>query len=98
MFEWEDRIPAVRPVGPQPGRRSCLLIEDLAQGAADLLSVGNSGQLRSLNRLAELAVREVPGCCGASAILWHDRELIGLTSTHPDLAELIEVQLRTGQG
>jgi hypothetical protein len=75
-----------------------VLIEDLARGAADLLSVGNSGQMRSLNRLAELAVREVPACCGATAILWRDHELVGLASTHPDLAELTEFQLRTGSG
>jgi GAF domain-containing protein len=75
-----------------------VLIEDLARDAADLLSVGNSGQMRALSRLAELAVREVPGCCGATAILWRDDELAGLSSTHPDLAELAEFQLRTGQG
>jgi hypothetical protein len=75
-----------------------VLIEDLARDAADLMSVSNSGQMKSLNRLAEMAVREVPGCCGASAILVQDRELIGLASTHPDLAELIEFQLRTGEG
>ena len=75
-----------------------MLIDDLARDAADLLSVGNSGQMRSLNRLAELAVREVTGCCGATAMLWHDRELVGLTSTHPDLADLAEYQLRAGSG
>ena len=75
-----------------------MLIEDLARDAADLLSVGNSGQMRSLNRLADLAVREVAGCCGATAMLWRDRELVGLTSTHPDLAELAEYQLRAGYG
>jgi GAF domain-containing protein len=75
-----------------------VLIEDLARDAADLLSVGNSGQMRSLNRLAELAVREVAGCCGATAILWRDGELVGLTSTHPDLAELAEFQLTVGHG
>jgi ANTAR domain len=75
-----------------------MVLIDLARDAADLLSVGNSGQMRSLNRLAELAVREVPGCCGATAILWRDDELVGLSSTHPDLAELAEIQLRTGQG
>ncbi len=75
-----------------------MLIEDLARDAADLLSVGNSGQMKALNRLAELAVREVPGCCGATAILWRDDELAGLSSTHPDLAELAEVQLSSGQG
>ena len=75
-----------------------MLIDDLARDAADLLSVGNSGQMRSLNRLTELAVREVNGCCGATAMLWHDRELVGLTSTHPDLADLAEHQLRAGAG
>ncbi len=75
-----------------------MLIEDLARDAADMLSVSSSGQMRSLNRLAELAVREVPGCCGASAILLQDRELVGLASTHPDLAELTDFQLRTGKG
>jgi GAF domain-containing protein len=75
-----------------------LLIDDLARDAADLLSVGNSGPMRSLSRLADLAVREVAGCCGATAMLWRDRELVGLTSTHPDLAELAECQLRAGYG
>ena len=75
-----------------------MLIDDLARDAADLLSVGNSGQMRSLNRLAELAVREVAGCCGATAMLWRDQEMTGLTSTHPDLAELAEYQIRTGNG
>ena len=75
-----------------------MLIDDLAKDAADLLSVGNSAPMRSLNRLVDLAVREVAGCCGATAMLWRDRELVGLTSTHPDLAELAECQLRTGYG
>src|SRR6201994_516886 len=75
-----------------------MLIDDLARDAADLLSVGNSGQMRSLNRLTELAVREVNGCCGATAMLWRDKELVGLTSTHPDLADLAEYQLRAGAG
>lgn len=75
-----------------------MLIEDLARDAADLLTVGNSGQMRALNRLAEMAVREVPGCCGATAVLWRDDELAGMAATHPDLAELADFQLRTGQG
>jgi hypothetical protein len=75
-----------------------VLIEDLVRDAADLMSASSSGQMRSLSRLAELAVREVPGCCAASALLLQDRELVGQASTHPDLAELIDVQLRTGNG
>jgi hypothetical protein len=83
---------------PQCLAEAIVLVQDLARDAADLMSVSSSGQMRSLNRLAELAVREVPGCCGASAILLRDRELVGLASTHPDLAELTDFQLRTGQG
>ncbi len=83
---------------PQRPAEAIVLVQDLARDAADLMSVSSSGQMRSLNRLAELAVREVPGCCGASAILLRDRELVGLASTHPDLAELTDFQLRTGQG
>src|SRR6201994_750204 len=75
-----------------------MLIDDLARDAADLLSVGNSGPMRPLNRLADPAVREVAGCGGATAMLFRDRELAGLTSTHPDLAELAEYQLRAGYG
>ena len=75
-----------------------MLIDDLARDAADLLSVGNSGQMKSLNRLAELAVREIDGCCGATAMLWRDGELAGLAATHPDLAELAEFQFRAGYG
>jgi len=75
-----------------------MLIDDLARGAADLLSVGNAAPMRSLNQLTELAVREVNGCCGATAMLWRDKELVGLTSTHPDLADLAEYQLRAGAG
>ena len=75
-----------------------MLIDDLARDAADLVSVGNAGQMKSLNRLAELAVREIDGCCGATAMLWRDRELAGLTSTHPDLAELAEFEFRAGYG
>src|ERR1700761_7502644 len=89
---------AVRAVPLQTTAEVIVLIDDLARDAADLLSVGNSGPMRSLNRLADLAVREVAGCCGATAMLFRDRELAGLTSTHPDLAELAEYQLRAGYG
>jgi ANTAR domain len=89
---------AIPPQTRAADTEEIVLIDDLARDAADLLSVGNSGQMRSLNRLADLAVREVTGCCGATAMLWRDRELAGLTSTHPDLAELAEYQLRAGDG
>jgi GAF domain-containing protein len=92
------KVRAMRLQTTGGGHGGYVLIDDLARDAADLLSVGNSGQMRSLNRLADLAVREVTGCCGATAMLWRDRELVGLTSTHPDLAALAEYQLRAGDG
>jgi len=85
------------PVPLRTTAEAAVLIEDLARDAADLLSVGNSGQMRSLNRLAELAVREVAGCCGATAILWRDRELVGLTSTHPNLGQGGDAGLLAGR-
>ena len=70
---------------PADDAEDYLLIDDLARDAADLLSVGNSGPMKSLSRLADLAVREVTGCCGATAMLWHDRELVGLDLDPPRL-------------
>ncbi len=73
-------------------------IEQLGQEAAELLSLSHGGETRSLNKLAELAAWQVPACSGANAILWRDGEVVGLASTHPDLAELADAQLRTGLG
>jgi hypothetical protein len=73
-------------------------IEQLWQEAAELLSLTNGGEARSLNRLAELAVWQVPSCSGANAVVWRDGEVVSVASTHPDLAELAEVQLKAGAG
>jgi hypothetical protein len=75
-----------------------VLIEDLTHETIDLLSIGNAGEARSLNRLAELAARQVPACSGATAVLWRDRETICMAASHPDLAEIDDLQLRTGRG
>lgn len=72
-------------------------VEDLGYGAAELLSL-SAGEAKSLNRLAGLAVQQVPGCAAAHAAIWRDRELTWFTATHPDSAELSELQLRTGRG
>jgi ANTAR domain len=40
----------------------------------------------------------VPSCSGAHAAVWRDGELISAAATHPDLAELADLQLRTGDG
>jgi len=73
-------------------------IEHLGREAAELLSLTNAAEARSLHRLAEMAIWQVPGCSGANAVIWHDREAVSLAATHPDLAELAEFQLNTGAG
>jgi hypothetical protein len=75
-----------------------LPIEQLGHEAAELLSLTNGGEARSLNRLAELAAWQVRACAGAHAAVWHDGEVIAAAATHPDLAELADLQLSTGRG
>jgi len=75
-----------------------VVIEQLGSEAAELLSLTKTGATRSLSRLAEMAAWQVPGCSGAIAVVWYDREIISYTATHPDLAELAELQLQAGAG
>lgn len=75
-----------------------LPIEQLGNEAAELLSLSNGGEAKSLNKLAELAAWQVPACSGANAIVWRDGEVISAASTHPDLAELADLQLSAGRG
>jgi ANTAR domain/GAF domain len=72
--------------------------EDLAREAAELLSIAGSSESRSLNQLVALAAREVPACSGAMAALWRDGELAVLAASHPDLAELFELEQRGSAG
>lgn len=72
-------------------------VEELGDGAADLLSLSN-GEVKSLKMLAELAVRQVPGCAAAHAAIWRGGELAGLAATHPDTAELADLEIATGRG
>ena len=73
-------------------------IEHLGPQAAELLSLTYGGEARSLNKLAELAAWQVPACAGAHAAVWRDGDVIGTAATHPDLAELADLQLMLGQG
>jgi hypothetical protein len=75
-----------------------LAIEHLGHEAAELLSLTSGGEARSLNRLAELAAWQVPACAGAHAAVWRDGEVVTNAATHPDLAELAELQLTAGRG
>jgi len=75
-----------------------LPIEHLGHEAAELLSLTNGGEARSLNKLAELAAWQVPACAGAHAAVWRDGEVVSDAATHPDLAELCDLQLTVGRG
>jgi len=75
-----------------------LPIEHLGHEAAELLSLTNGGEARSLNKLAELAAWQVPACAGAHAAVWRDGEVVSAAATHPDLAELCDLQLNIGRG
>jgi hypothetical protein len=72
-------------------------VEDLGLEAADLVRLSN-GEVKSLNKLAELAVRQVPGCAAAHAAIWRDGELVQAAATHPDAAELADLAVRTRRG
>jgi ANTAR domain len=80
------------------GTEGRLPIEHLGHEAAELLSLTSGGEARSLNKLAALAAWQVPACSGAHAAVWHDGEVISVAATHPDLAELADLQLRAGSG
>lgn len=73
-------------------------IEHLGYEAAELLSLTSGSEARSLSRLTELASWQVPACAGAHAAVWSDGEVIGAAATHPDLAELADLQLALGRG
>jgi ANTAR domain-containing protein len=70
----------------------------LAREAADLLSIADGADVRSLHRLSELSVRQVPACSGASAALWRDGEPVELAATHPDLSALFDLCQKTRTG
>jgi hypothetical protein len=67
---------------------------ELAREAAELLSIADASESRSLHRLAVLASRQVPACSGATSAVWRGGEVTERAATHPDLAELFEVGQR----
>ena len=74
-----------------------MTVEDLGHEATELVSLSN-GEAKSLNKLAEMAVRQVPGCAAAHATLWRNGELAVMAATHPDPAELVDLEITTGPG
>lgn len=72
--------------------------EDLGYEAAELLSLATAGEARALNKLAQVAVSQVPGCSAANASVWRDGEMVAMAATHPDPAEMAEAQIALGAG
>jgi hypothetical protein len=70
--------------------------EDLAHRARELLRMTGGSASRSLNQLVDLVSRQVPGCSGAASAVWRDAEPMVRAASHPDLAELFELQLTVG--
>ncbi len=64
----------------------------------DLLRPETALPGRRLSELSEQAVRCTPGCCGASTTVTDGGDEHPTAVTHPDLAGLVAVQLRTGDG
>ncbi len=74
-----------------------MTVEDLGLEATDLVNL-TYGESKSLSKLADLAVRQVPGCAAAHATVWRDGELAAVAASHPDPAELVDLELAHGSG
>lgn len=70
----------------------------LSTGADLLGDVTGAPHTRRIARLTELVPRLVPGCCGATTTVWDGSTEQPTAATHPDLAELVGVQLRSEDG
>ncbi|HEY7487328.1 MAG TPA: GAF and ANTAR domain-containing protein [Streptosporangiaceae bacterium] len=71
------------------------ITNELAIEIAKLGMVRDSSEMGALGRLTDLAARAVTGCAGATTIRWSltdPPEAVAAAASHPDLAELIEVQ------
>lgn len=76
------------------GGKGDFVIGRLGDQAAELLSLSRGDGAEALCGLAELAVAEVPGCAGACAVVWRSPDDVTVAATHPDLAELTDMQVR----
>jgi hypothetical protein len=74
-----------------------MTVEDLGLEATELFSLANA-EAKSLSKLAELAVRQVPGCAAAHATIWRGGELAVVAASHPDPAWLVDLELAAGSG
>ena len=71
---------------------------EFAAAAGELLTLASESHSRALHQLVELAARHVPGCSGATAVLWEDGEAALAAASHPDLSVLADVQHASQRG
>ena len=65
---------------------------EFAEAAGELLTVASGSHARALRQLVELAAGHVPGCSGASAVMWREGEVTLTAASHPDLSDLADIQ------
>ncbi|MBC6460526.1 ANTAR domain-containing response regulator [Actinomadura sp. HBU206391] len=84
-----------------------VITNELAVEIARLGVVRDSSEVGTLRRVTDLAARAVLGCAGATTVRWtlsrhgaaHNAVKPRMAAaSHPDLAELIDVQLDRGEG
>lgn len=78
-----------------------VITDELAIEIAKLGMVRESSEMGVLGRVTELAARAVTGCVGATTVRWSltdPLEPMVIAASHPDLAELIEVQRKQREG
>ncbi|SEG93120.1 ANTAR domain-containing protein [Thermomonospora echinospora] len=97
--DWDDG-PAVDTVGPM-ATSDTVITDELAIEIARLGLVRESSDVATLHRVTQLAARAVTGCAGATSLRWSTGgapEPLTVASSHPDLAELVDLQLARGEG
>ncbi|WP_103944599.1 ANTAR domain-containing response regulator [Thermomonospora echinospora] len=78
-----------------------VITDELAIEIARLGLVRESSDVATLHRVTQLAARAVTGCAGATSLRWSTGgapEPLTVASSHPDLAELVDLQLARGEG
>jgi hypothetical protein len=73
-----------------------VLIENLGREAGELLNIAGGSPSRSLNQLVSVVSRQVPGCSGATSAVWREGSPVVRAASHPDLADLFDLQHQAG--
>lgn len=102
--ETRQSAAVVRPsatVAPM-GAQDSVITDELAVEIARLGLVREASDVGTLYRITQLAGRAVAGCAGATALRWslagEMPEPLTWAASHPDLAELVDLQLTRGEG